>query len=398
MATILLVFIYIGYVGLGIPDSLLGTAWPAIYVEFGVSVSAANAVIVIISIGTLISSFLSGKLIEKMGTPLLVVISTFLTVVGLFGFFIAKNIFFLCLFGIPLGLGAGAVDAGINGYVAEKYSARQVNFLHCFYGIGVVISPYLMSLAINGGDWRRGYLYAGICQAIILLLLIISLPIWKKAHPENSEIKKENLKVVKYSTLFKTPSIRATWVIFIVMCGIELTAGTWCATYLVSAKGISEGFAAKLAMCFYLGLTLSRFLTGVLTKKLPPFKAIIIGYVVLAVGIIVVALSFNSLIVAVIGIFIIGLGTGPLFPSYVCLTPKHFGGEIFNAVVGTQTAFCYVGVLVLPALFGFIAKPLGLYTFPYYIAVLWVILLIATAVLIKYLAKEKRAFYGKKYK
>lgn len=392
MATLLLVVIYTAYIGLGIPDSLFGTAWPAIYAEMELPISYANAVSMLTCGGTIVSSLLSAKLIRKLGTSLVTAFSTTLTALALLGFSLSGNFVFLCVFAIPLGFGAGAIDSAQNNYVALHYNATQMNFLHCFYGVGVSLSPYLMSVGLEKSGWRMGYTYAFIAQATISVICIIAIPLWKKAHPPTDEsgIDTEKPKDVALLTLAKMPAVRATWLMFIFSCGIESICTVWGSTFLVESKGLIPASAAKTVVLYFAGLACGRFVSGLLSKKLTPWKLIYIGSGILFTAITVLMLPINNAPLACICLFFTGFGVGPIYPNLTYLTPIHFGKELSSAVIGSQMALAYVGILFLPVIFGFIAEPLSAGIFPYFIFVIYLIFIASMLMLKLSLRKEQQ--------
>lgn len=391
MATLLLVVIYIAYIGLGVPDSLFGTAWPAIYAELGLPLSSANAVTLLISGGTVISSLLSARLINRFGTGIVTAVSTTLTAVALLGFSFSGSLWALCLCAVPLGLGAGAIDAAQNNYVALHYNARHMSFLHCFYGVGVAFSPYLMSLGIKSGNWRSGYFWAFLIQATISIITIVAIPLWKKAHPDvQSDEPEKNPKTLSLLQMAKMPAIRATWLAFITSCAIESTCTQWGSTFFVSAKGVTADVAAKIVILYFAGLALGRFVSGLLAKKLTSWKLIYIGCGILFCALILLAIPVNNVIVACVGLFFTGFGIGPVYPNLTYLTPINFDKEQSQAVIGSQMALAYVGIMLAPILFGFLAQEITVALFPYYIGILFVLFILSILRLISILKKQHR--------
>lgn len=391
MATLLLVVIYIAYIGLGVPDSLFGTAWPAIYVELGIPLSSANAVTLLISGGTVISSLLSAKLINRFGTGIVTAVSTSLTAVALLGFSFSGSIWALCLCAIPLGLGAGAIDAAQNNYVAIHYNARHMSFLHCFYGVGVAFSPYLMSLGIKSGNWRSGYFWAFLIQATISIITIVAIPLWKKAHPDvQTDEPEKKLKTLSLLQMAKMPAIRATWLAFITSCAIESTCTQWGSTFFVSAKGVSADVSAKIVILYFAGLALGRFVSGLLAKKLTSWKLIYIGCGILFCALILLAIPVDNVVVACVGLFFTGFGIGPVYPNLTYLTPINFDKEQSQAVIGSQMALAYVGIMLAPILFGFLAQAITVALFPYYIGILFVLFICSILRLISILKRQHR--------
>ena len=390
MATLLLFVIYIAFIGLGVPDSLFGTVWPAIYPEFDLPVSAASVVTLLISGCTVVSSLLSARIINRLGTAAVTAASTALTAAALLGFSLSGNLPWLCLFALPLGIGAGAIDSGLNNYVALHYRAAHMNFLHCFYGIGVSLSPYLMSLALaDGNQWRLGYRRAFFVQTVIVLLVLLSLPLWKKTRPAVSDsVETEPVKTLRMTEMMKIPAVRTVWWIFIGSCAIENTCGTWGSTFLVDAKGMTAEQAAGIITVYYVGMTLSRFLSGILSARLSSWKLIYIGQGIMLAALLLLALpsSFSS----AAGLFLIGLGVGPVFPNLIHLTPANFGRDISQSVMGTQMAATYMGIMLMPPVFGFLAQAAGAFVFPYYLLALFAVMIAATWLLGARLKKQGR--------
>lgn len=380
MATVLLIIIYIAFIGLGIPDSLFGTAWPAIYMEFNLPVSAANYVTFLISGGTIISSLLSARLINRYGTAKITAVSTTITAAALLGFSYSNGIFWLCLCAIPLGLGAGAIDSALNNYIALHYKAMHMNFLHCFYGIGVSLSPYLMSIALSvDANWRNGYRIIFLLQAGIAIVTIISIPLWKKVKP--SSLVEENSPVtVGFFQLVKMSKVRTVCLIFMGSCAIEYTCGGWGSTFLVNAKGVMVDTAAQIITFYYIGMALGRFLSGIFANKLTSWQLVSVGQKVVFIAIILLFLPFPSF-VSGIALFLIGLGNGPIFPNMLHLTPENFGADISQSVISIQMAACYLSIMLAPMLFGGIAQIISAAFFPYYLIILFLIMMAGTILL-----------------
>lgn len=378
MATLLLIVIFIDFIGLGIPDSLFGAAWPAINSDFGLPISAANAVTVTMTVCSIISSLMSAKLTEKFSTSKIAAVSTALTAVGLFGFSISKNIYMMFFFTLFLGFGAGAIDAVLNNYVAVHYRASHMNFLHCFYGIGVTLSPYLMSLALKNRSWQSGYHLAFIIQLVISIIAFASLPLWQKNGrlSESSDEKSEKSEKSSFAELIKLPGIKSTWLVFFGSCALEYVSGTWSSSFLVNSRGITVDRAALFVTVYYGGIAFGRFLSGIFSSKLKPQQIILIGTILIIPAIVLVSQPFIPYLIAV-GMFLIGLGNGPLYPNMVHLTPIRFGAQRSQAVMGSQMAAAYIGILSMPTLTGFLAQKFSTDIFPYCLAVLYGIMLIS---------------------
>ena len=426
MATLLLCLIYIAFIGLGIPDSLFGAAWPAVYEEFGLPVSWANFITLLISGCTIFSSLMSPLLIRKLGTGILTAICTSLTAIALLGFSLSRAFWWLCVFALPLGLGAGSIDTALNNYVANHYKAMHMSFLHCFYGVGVALSPLLMSFALSGSaGWRGGYRAVFWFQLAVALLTIAALPLWTAAKKrekttktaqnsadmaqnagssaeniaerderEDKKLRQEDLRQARPAGLLqavKTPSVRAAWFVFFGSCALECTCGNWGSTFLVGARGLTADAAALAITFYYVGMALGRFLSGVFANKFSGWKIIHAGQVALLAALILLMLPFPAT-VATAGLFLVGLGNGPLFPNMLHLTPVNFGRELSESAMSTEMAASYVGILAMPALFGVLAQAVSVALLPYYLLAMYAIMVAATLalrILLKKAAHDK---------
>ena len=378
MATALLIIIYIAFIGLGIPDSLFGTAWPAIYSEFELPISFGSFVTIIISCGTVLSSMISSKIILRLGTNKVSACSTLLTALALLGFSFAPNLWVMCFWAIILGIGAGAIDVALNNYVAIHYSATHMSFLHCFYGVGVSVSPYILSLVIAGNfGWRGGYRIAFAIQLIITLLLFLSLPLWRKAHGGENESEENTHKDLSFGSVLKIPGVKMMCSLFIASCAIECTCGGWGSTFLVEYKHLPAEKAAQIIMIYYIGMTLGRFLSGVLAAKLHSWKIIKLGQIVLGLALLLLIIP-GGVYLCALGMFLIGLGNGPLFPNFNYLTPENFGSDVSQSVIGIQMASAYIGIMIAPALCGLLGQVFGMVIFPFYLIVFYAIMIPVT--------------------
>lgn len=374
MATVLMVIIFISYISLGIPDSLFGAAWPAIYGEMSLPVSYANFITVIHATGTIVSSLSSAAVIKRLGTAKVTFLSALMTSFALLAFSMSDNMLWLCLSAVPLGLGAGSIDTALNNYVAINYNATQMSFLHTSYGVGVTISPYLMSMAIGDGDWRDGYRTMFLIQVSIALLVLVTLPVWKKVKEQKAEPEVVQ-KTISIPKALKIKRVKPTLMIFVFSVAIEAICLVYGSTYLVEARGITEEQGAECITYYFLGMTLGRLLSGFLSKKLSSKQIIITGECITFVAITLLLLPLN-MTVATVGLFMIGLGNGPLFPNLTHLMPVHFGKDLSQSLIGLQMAVSSVSVLLSPILFGQIAEHLGAGLFP---TVLMIMLLITGA-------------------
>ncbi len=374
MTVLLLIVIYIAFIGLGIPDSLFGTAWPAIYTEFELPVSWANFVTLIISGGTAVSSLFSARLINRFGTDKITAVSTAMTALALFGFSCSGSMLWLCLCAIPLGLGAGAIDTALNNYIALYYKVTHMNFLHCFYGIGVSLSPFLMSLALSSGSWRRGYRTVFWFQLGIAVLVIFTLPLWKKVRHAPQRQAEGSGRTISFFELIKMPKVQMAGMVFFGSCALEYTCGIWGSTFLVKAKGMALEAAALMITFYYIGIALGRLLSGVLAAHLPSRQLLKIGQGVTLAAIMVLLLPLPAVFSGV-GLLLVGLGNSPLFPNMLHLTPENFGKEASQSVMGVQMAASCMGIMLAPALFGVVAQKIDAAFFPYYLLLMYLIMI-----------------------
>lgn len=389
MATLLLVFIYIFYIGLGLPDSLLGAAWPAIYPQWQLPVSWASYISVIISLGTVIASLTSARVIKKLGTPVVTVLSTLLAAIGLLSFSLSQNFIFLCLSAIPLGLGAGSIDTALNNYVALHYNAMQMNFLHCFYGVGVTISPYLMSVALGADlNWRGGYRTAFYLQAAITLLAFLSLLLWKKVKKAEPAAEKPAV-ALTIPQLLKNKKAPVACCVFAGISALESACLIWGSTYLTDHIGLTAEDAAARITLYFAGLTLGRFLSGLFARRLTPWQLIGAGqaFILLAV---LLLFFFDSATGAVAALFLVGFGNGPIFPNMTHLTPRLFGEEASQSMIGLQMALSYTSILLTPLLFGVLAEYLGISIFPLFLFIAFLFMTICLLALRGLHQKENR--------
>ena len=389
MATALLVVIYVAFIGLGVPDSLFGTAWPVMYREFGVDVSMASLYSLICFCGTVSASLLSARIINRFGTAKVTAFSTALTAAVVILVSLCGNVWLVLALAIPLGLGAGAVDSALNNYVALHYSATHMSFLHCFYGVGVAVSPYVMSLFLGGEDtWRGGYEAAFIIQLCIAVVCFTSFPLWKKAHREIVASEGEDIKpvTVPFTELMKMPAVRAVCLTFFASMVVEYVCGTWCATYLVDHKAMAPDAAAKVVTVYFCGMIVGRFLSGLLATKLNGWSIIKTGTAFIGLGIVLLLLPFGPAVSAA-GLFCIAMGNGPVYPNLTHLAPKSFGKEISQSVMGAQLAFANTGAMIGPPLFGLLVRGPGVGFLPVYIAIAFLLMGGSLMYSIKKLAK-----------
>ena len=384
----LLVVIYIAFIGLGVPDSLIGSAWPAIHTEINIPVEAVSILTFIISGCTVLSSMFSTGILNKFGTAKVTAFSTAMTATALLGFSKAPSFWFMIPLAILLGLGAGAIDSGLNNYVALHFKASHMNFLHCFYGVGVSLSPYLMSQELSDVGWRGGYRYAFYVQSVITLLLIVSLPMWKKT---SSADEAEEEKGISLSLLqmAKRSDVRVVWIIMLATNAIEYACGVWGSTYLVAEKGFEAKHGALALTVYYAGMSVGRFVSGLLSGKINTWKRIGIGCAVLAPATVIMLLPVHGA-VTVAGLFLIGLGNGSIYPNMIHLTPHNFGKEASQAIMGSQIAFAYIGVMLAPPAVSLISGLIGIKVYPVLLAVLYIIMIAALKHFTALLKKQGR--------
>ena len=382
MTTLFIAIIFILYIGLGLPDSTFGTALPAMWADLNLPLSLASVVSLLISIGTTISAFFSAKLVSKLGTGLVVAISTLLSAISLIGFYFTNSFWFTCILAFPLGLGAGAIDSAMNSYVASRYSSTVMRFMHCFYGIGVSITPFIFSWTLSfNNDWRSGYFLIFFIQLAIAILAFIVIPFWNKQNLPN--VKREDVDYidVSYSRMAKSSAIRAVWVAFFATCALEFTCDVWGASYLVF-QGLSESRAAGFITLYYIGITVGRFLSGVLNAKISPEKVTIIGYVCIALGIGLLLLPLPALYKG-IGLTFIGLGNGPTFPNLTYLTPEHFGKNASASLVASQMVASNLGIMIVPPVLGLVFDATSIKLFPVFLLITFVFLALYTILYFK---------------
>lgn len=369
MFQLLLNIIYLAFISLGLPDSLLGAAWPAIYPEFSVPVSYSGGIFMIIAIGTIISSLQSDRQTKKFGTGMVTAVSVLMTAVALLGFSVSHSYMALCLWAVPYGLGAGSIDASLNNYVALHYASRHMSWLHCMWGVGASLGPYVMGYALTGGQgWNMGYRYISILQIALSIILFLSLPLWKKQNDSPSADTSDNSpkEPLALGQIMRIPGAREIMVTFFCYCAVEQTANLWAGSYLVLHQGLSAETAAGLASLFFIGITIGRFLSGFLTIKLNDTQMIRLGQGMIFAGIAALLLPFgkNS---SLIGLVLTGLGCAPIYPSIIHSTPANFGEDKSQAVIGVQMACAYTGTCLMPPVFGFIANHVSISLFPVYL-------------------------------
>lgn len=368
----LLGIIYLSFISLGLPDALLGAAWPNMYPEFQVPVSYAGIISMIIALGSIISSLKSDRLTRKFGTGKVTAVSVGITALALWGFSISHSFILLCLWAIPYGLGAGSVDASLNNYVALHYASKHMSWLHCMWGIGATLGPYIMGAVLSGGTtWNTGYGIISVLQIVLTAVLIFSLPKWKKQNTLSEETTSE--KVLSLKEILAIPGAKAIMVCFFCYCAVEQTTMLWASSYLNLAKGVDAKTAASFAGMFCIGITIGRGINGFIAMKLKDRQMIRMGQAIILTGIIIMILPFGQA-VSLIGFSLIGLGCAPIYPCIIHSMPEHFGAERSQAIIGVQMASAYIGTCLMPPLFGLIANHISIRLLPLYLLILLVLI------------------------
>lgn len=411
MFSILLLMIYLAFISLGLPDALLGSAWPIMYQEFAVPVSYSGTVFMIICGGTICSSLNSEKLNRRFGTGKITAISVLLTAIALFGFSISHSFLMLCLFAIPYGLGAGSVDAALNHYVALHYSSRHMSWLHCMWGLGASVGPYIMGFVLQRGEpWSRGYLIVSLIQFALAIALFCSLSLWKKK-PEELKENSSNAPVgmegkatsdgvgapkqraLRLKEVFAIPGAKESLASFYGYCALEQTVGLWAGSFMVLALGMEEKLAASYVALFYFGITFGRFLSGFFTMKWKDEQLVLGGSAIVFFGIFLLFTPWSKAMVLP-ALILIGLGCAPVYPSVIHSTPYNFGVEHSSALIGAQMAAAYVGTLIMPPLFGVLGRSFSMKLFPYYSVFLLLLMIFAYKRMLQETKKAKQLRRG----
>ena len=384
----LLAIIYLAFISLGLPDAMLGAAWPDMYMQFEVPLSYAGILSAIIAAGTIVSSLQSDRLTLKLGTGKVTAISVVMTAVALFGFSISHSFWMLCLWAIPYGLGGGSIDAALNNYVALHYESRHMSWLHCMWGIGAATGPYIMGYALTDGmGWNKGYRIIFIIQIVLSIVLFVSLPLWKNRKSEVNMETGEARKPMALKDVLKIPGAKEVLICFFCYCALEQTAGLWASSYLNINKGISVETAASFGSMFYIGITLGRAISGFMTMRLSDLKMIRLGQGLILLGIIIMLIPAGAYI-SLAGLIMIGFGCAPIYPCIIHSTPVHFGEDNSQAVIGVQMAFAYMGTLGMPVLFGVIANTISVSLLPLYLCVILILMIIMYEALNKVTAEK----------
>lgn len=364
MFSLLLALIYVSFISLGLPDSLLGSAWPQMQESLGVSLSLGGVISFLITASTILSSLVSHQVIQRFGTGAVTMCSIALTALALFGFSLSNSFFALCLWAIPYGLGAGSVDAALNNFVALHCKAKHMSWLHCFWGIGATGGPYIMGLCLSRGmGWQAGYRTISFLQMALTLILLLSLPLWKKQELPLSGGETVRPQTPQWGKLLKRPGVKAALTAFFFYSALELTTGLWGSSYMVAVRGISAETAAKWISLFYLGITAGRFFSGFLTLRFSDDAMVRLGEGTAIVGILLILLPLHNLFLC-LGLILTGLGCAPIYPSLLHATPQRFGKSLSQSLMGTQMAISYLGSTTMPPVSGFLSEKISMGLYP----------------------------------
>ncbi len=382
MVHLLLIIIYLAFISLGLPDALLGSAWPTMYPLLDVPVSYAGIISMIIALGTILSSLMSDRMTLKMGAGKVTAISVAMTAAALFGFSISSSFWMLCLWAIPYGLGAGSVDAALNNYVALHYESKHMSWLHCMWGVGASVGPYIMGyILMAGGSWHGGYRLISVLQVVLTMVLLFSLPLWKRSAADTNEGNNPR-KPLSLAQIFVIPGAKAVMICFFCYCSLEQTAGLWAASYLNLYKGIPAETAASFGSMFFLGITIGRAFSGFITMKLNDTQMVRLGFSIIAAGIAAMLLP-GSAYLSIAGLILIGLGCAPIYPSLIHSTPDRFGAEKSQAIIGIQMASAYVGTCLMPPFFGLLAGMTTVALLPLYLLLILALMTVMFRILTK---------------
>lgn len=376
MYSLLLAIIYLAFISLGLPDSLLGSAWPTIYADMNIPISYMGIVTLIISSGTIVSSLLSDRVVSKFGVRRVTAVSIFLTSAALFGFSTSTAFYQLCLWGIPYGMGAGSIDAALNNYVALHYDSRHMSWLHCFWGVGTIISPYVMSLALTNSEWTAGYRIISLIQLLIMIAVILSRPLWKVNSPVGEE--QTRIEPLGIRGVAKIKGVFPVLIGFTCYCALEATTTLWASSYFEGAFDMSKDQVAALGSLTFIGITVGRFLSGFISDRVGDTKMIRLGAAIAGIGILMIAIPHPT--IAIVGFVIIGLGCAPIYPSIIHSTPTRFGKEKSQSIIGIQMASAYLGSSLMPPLFGVIADFINIRLLPLFIGFFTVLMIVMLTV------------------
>lgn len=391
MTHLLLAIIYLAFISLGLPDALLGSAWPSMYPEFGVPVSYAGIISMIIAGGTIISSLQSDRLTLRFGTGKVTAFSVAITAAALFGFSITHSFWLLCLWAVPYGLGAGSVDASLNNYVALHYKSRHMSWLHCMWGVGATAGPYIMGYALTGGQgWNWGYRYISILQVVLTAVLIFSLPLWTKRVPDpGTGSSASHNQALSLKEILRIPGAKEVMLCFFCYCALEQTAGLWASSYLTLFQDVSAETAARFAGLFYIGITVGRAVCGFITIRLNDTQMTRLGMGIITLGGAAMLLPGPEAL-SLAGLILIGLGCAPVYPCMIHSTPAHFGADRSQAIIGVQMASAYVGTCLMPSLFGLIANHISIGLLPVYLLLILLLMFLMHELLLRVTKRAHR--------
>ncbi len=391
MVSLLLAIIYISFISLGLPDAVLGSAWPVVSEEFSVPVSSMGIVTIIISAGTVISSLNSSKLISKLGVHKVTAFSVLVTAISLLGFSASPNLLILCLWAVPYGLGAGSVDTALNNYVAINFESKHMSWLHCMWGAGATLGPYIMGMALtNNLSFRVGYVILFVIQAALSVVIFISSPIWKRKSGSENDLglKEEETVSLSMKEVFSIKGVKQIAFAFFCFCAVEQITGLWASSYLVYNRGVSPEIAAGFAALFYLGITIGRGICGFFAMRYNDKQMIRTGSIIMAIGVAVLFMNSNE-IMAFVGISLIGFGSSPVFPCLIHSTPYNFGAKNSQAITGVQMASAYTGTLIMPAIFGVVGREISFSLYPVFIGLFVIIMLLMYELTLKKVNETK---------
>lgn len=381
MYSLLLALIYLAFISLGLPDSLLGAAWPSMYPMLGVPVSFAGIVSMTISVNTVISSLLSDRVTRRFGAVKVTAVSVGMTAAAMLGFSWCRHFWQLCVLAVPYGLGAGSVDAALNNYVALHYKSRHMSWLHCMWGVGTIAGSYVIGAVLSGGkSWGMGYRLIGAVQVILTLLLFVSIPVWKKAEEKKNAVQgteqRDSGAPLPLGKIVKFPGVREMMVSFFCYCALEQMVILWASSYMVLSRGIDAALAAKLAGLFFIGITLGRAIDGFLMMKFSDTQMIRAGQVGIGCGILLMVLPFGNEI-TIVGFLLVGFGCAPIYPCFIHAIPARFGEDKSQMLIGVQMAAAYVGISLMPPLFGWIADNISIGLLPLFLAVILILMIVS---------------------
>lgn len=379
MYLLLLAIIYLAFISLGLPDSLIGSAWPVMHQDLGVSIESMGILTMLISAGTILSSLFSERIIHKLGTYLVTSVSVILTAGALLGYSLSTQFWQLCLWAIPYGIGAGCIDAALNNYIALYYKAKHMSWLHCFWGVGTIISPYIMSLALSLSHWSRGFQAVAGIQFLIALVVIGSFPLWKKKTTgEEGDANEHEVLGIRRTLLIH--GVVPQLIAFFAYCSAEATCMYWASSFLVESRHIGEERAAAYGALFFIGMTVGRFISGFFLEKVGSKNIIRIGATVGFVGMVLLALPIQADVFSLLAFVVMGLGCAPIYPAIMHATPQKFGATQSQAIIGVQMACAYAGTTLMPPAFGVLARWMDMRIMPVFLGVFFVLMLVTIEV------------------